>query len=177
MATKIIRYSNRAEFKIENLVVDFATEDVEVVDYVHIDENHIYFIGGFGGFPKELVANEIGSNDWKQALIDHDFYRFNDCEELIKTGHTKATHYHRSVDVYAGLHAKKVVDEMGEKSLAKCYAYIAERRKEHAKNLADIDLVRSTAKNVTATEDTAENIVEDIKWFLDNRKEIKAKCK
>ena len=57
MATKIIRYSNRAEFKIENLVVDFATEDVEVVDYVHIDENHIYFIGGSY---KELKDNVIG---------------------------------------------------------------------------------------------------------------------
>jgi hypothetical protein len=174
MATKIIRYSNRAEFQIENLGVDLATEDVEVVDYVQVDENHIYFIGG----PcKELQANEIGSSEWKEALIDHDIYRFNDCEELIKTGHTKATYYHRSVDVYAGLHATKVLNEMGEKSLAKCYAYIAERRKEHAKNLADIDLLRSTAKNVPATEDTAENLVEDIKWFLDNRKEIKAKCK
>jgi hypothetical protein len=174
MATKIIRYSNRAEFQIENLGVDLATEDVEVADYVQVDENHIYFIGG----PcKELQANEIGSSEWKEALIDHDIYRFNDCEELIKTGHTKATYYHRSVDVYAGLHATKVLNEMGEKSLAKCYAYIAERRKEHAKNLADIDLLRSTAKNVPATEDTAENLVEDIKWFLDNRKEIKAKCK
>ena len=66
---------------------------------------------------------------------------------------------------------------MGEKSLAKCYAYIAERRKQHEKNLADIDLLRSTAKNVPATADTAENIVDDIKWFLDNRNEIKAKCK
>jgi hypothetical protein len=174
MATKIIRYSNRAEFQIENLGVDLATEDVEVVDYVQVDENHIYFIGG----PcKELQANEIGSSEWKEALIDNDIYHFNDCDELIKTGHTKATYYHRSVDVYAGLHATKVLNEMGEKSLAKCYAYIAERRKEHAKNLADIDLLRSTAKNVPATEDTAENLVEDIKWFLDNRKEIKAKCK
>ena len=41
MATKIIRYSNQAEFRIENLAVDLATEDVEVVDYVQIDENHI----------------------------------------------------------------------------------------------------------------------------------------
>ena len=176
MATKIIRYSNRAEFMIRNLVIDFTTEDVEVVDYVQIDENHVYFIGGFH---KELVAKKIGSRDWKEALIDHDIYHFNDCEELIKTGHTKATatYSHRSVDVYAGLHAKKVVDELGEKSLAKCYAYIAERRKENTKNLADIELLRSTAKNVPATEDTADNIVEDIKWFLDNRKEIKAKCK
>lgn len=174
MATKIIRYSNRAEFQIENLAVDFATEDVEVVDYVHIDINHIYFIGGSR---KELVAKEIGSRNWKEGLIDRDLYQFNDCDELIKTGHTKATYYHRLVDVYAGLHAKKVIDEMGEKSLAKCYAYIAERRKEHAKNLADIELLRATAKNVPATEDTAENLVEDIKWFLDNRKEIKAKCK
>ena len=174
MATKITRYSNRAEFKVENLDVDFTTEDVEVVDYVQVDENHIYFIGG----PcNELQANEIGSSEWKEALIDHDIYHFNDCEELIKTGHTKATYYHRSVDVYAGLHATKVLNEMGEKSLVKCYAYIAERRKEHAKNLADIDLLRSTAKNVPATEDTAENLVDDIKWFLDNRKEIKAKCK
>lgn len=174
MATKIIRYSNRAEFQIENLAVDLTTEDVEVVDYVQIDENHIYFIGGSY---KELKDNVIGSTDWKEALIDHDIYRFNSCDELIKTGHTKATYYHRSVDVYAGLHATKVLNEMGEKSLAKCYAYIAERRKEHAKNLADIEMLRATAKNVPTTEDTADNLVEDIKWFLDNRKEIKAKCK
>ena len=174
MATKIIRYSNRAEFQIENLAVDLATEDVEVVDCVQIDENHIYFIGGSR---KEFVAKEIGSRNWKEACIDNDMYGFNACEELIKTGHTKATCYHRSVDVYAGMHAKKVIDELGEKSLAKCYAYIAERRKQHAKNLADIELLRSTAKNVPATADTAENIVDDIKWFLDNRNEIKAKCK
>jgi hypothetical protein len=66
---------------------------------------------------------------------------------------------------------------MGEKSLAKCYAYIAERRKEHAKDLAEIELLRSTAKNVSATEDTAESLVEDVKWFLDHRAEIKSKCK
>jgi len=174
MATRIIRYSNRAEFQIENLAVDFTTEDVEVADYVYIDENHIYFIGGFR---KELAANKIGSKDWKEALIDNDIYRFNSCEELIKTGHTTATYYNRSVDVYAGLHATKVINELGEKSLAKCYAYIAERRKEHAKNLTDIEMLRATAKNDSATEDTAENLVEDIKWFLDNRKEIKAKCK
>lgn len=174
MATKIIRYSDRAEFMIKNLEVDLATEDVEVVDYVHIDENHIYFIGGSD---KELKYNVIGSKDWKEALIGHDFYSFNSCDELIKTGHTKATYYHRSVDVYAGLYAVKVINEMGEKSLAKCYAYIAERRKAHEKNLADIALLRATAKNVPSTEDTAENLVEDIKWFLDNRKEIKAKCK
>ena len=174
MATKIIRYSNRPEFQIENLAIDLTTEEIGVLDYVHIDENHVYFIGG----PyKELVAKEIGSRDWKEACIDNDLYSFDSCEELIKTGHTKATYYHRSVDVYAGLHVKKVLDEMGEKSLAKCYACIAERRKEHARNLADIEMLRATAKNVPATEDTAENIVEDIKWFLDNRNEIKAKCK
>jgi len=174
MATKIIRYSNRAEFQIENLVVDLTTEDVVVADYVHIDENHVYFIGGSY---KELVAKEIGANGWKQALIDDDLYSFIDCGELIKTGHTTATYYHRSVDVYAGLHAKKVIDEMGEKSLAKCYDYIAKRRKEHAKNLADIESLRSTAKNLSTTEDTAESLVDDIKWFLDHRAEIKSKCK
>lgn len=176
MATKIIRYSNRAEFQIENLVVDLTTEDVVVEDYVHIDENHVYFIGGSY---KELVAKEIGTKNWKEALIDRDIYSFIDCGELIKTGHTTATYCHRSggIDVYAGLHAKKVIDEMGEKSLAKCYDYIAERRKEHAKNLADIESLRSTAKNVSATEDTAESLVDDIKWFLDNRAEIKSKCK
>ena len=57
MATKIIRYSNRAEFQIESWAVDLATEDVEVVDYVQIDENHIYFIGGSR---KEFVAKETG---------------------------------------------------------------------------------------------------------------------
>lgn len=174
MATRIIRYSNRAEFKIENLEVDYATEDVEVVDYVKADENHVYYIGGS---IKELVSKEIGSRNWQEGLIDHDFYHFNDCEELIKTGHTKAYYYNRSVDVYAGLHVKKALDELGEKSLAKCYAYIAERRKVHEKSLAEIKLLRATAKNVPATEDTAESLVEDIKWFLDNRKEIKAKCK
>lgn len=174
MATKIIRYSNRAEFQIENLVVDLTTEDVVVADYAHVDENHVYFIGGSY---KELVAKEIGTENWKEALIDHDIYSFIDCGELIKTGHTTATYCHRSVDVYAGLHAKKVIDEMGEKSLAKCYDYIAERRKEHAKNLADIESLRSTAKNLSATEDTAESLVDDIKWFLDNRAEIKSKCK
>lgn len=174
MATKIIRYSNRAEFEIENLVVDLTTEDVAVADYAHIDENHVYFIGGSH---KELVAKEIGEKDWKEALIGTDFYSFIDCAELIKTGHTTATYNHRSVDVYAGLHAQKVIDEMGEKSLAKCYAYIAERRKEHAKDLADIESLRSTAKNLSATEDTAESLVEDVKWFLDHRAEIKSKCK
>lgn len=176
MATKIIRYSNRAEFQIENLVVDLTTEDVVVADYVHVDENHVYFIGGSY---KELVAKEIGAENWKEALIGTDFYSFIDCAELIKTGHTTATYCHRSdvIDVYAGLHAQKVIDEMGEKSLAKCYAYIAERRKEHAKDLAEIESLRSTAKNVPATEDTAESLVEDVKWFLDHRAEIKSKCK
>lgn len=173
MSTKIIRYSNRAEFKIENLKVDLTKEDIEVVDFTQIDENHIYYIGG----PyKELVSKEIGQLEWKRALIDNDFYTIDNCEELINTGHTTANYYQRNVDVYAGLHAVKALEEIGEKSLLKCYEYIAERRKEHEKNLAEIKLLRQTAKNLPINNNISSTIVDDIKWFINNRKEIKAKC-
>lgn len=176
MATQIIRYSNRAEYMIKNLQVDLDSEEVNVADYAQVDDNHIYFIGGSD---KELVAKEIGSERYKRAFIDHNEYCIDErsFEELIKTGQCTATYYNRSVNVYAGLHAMKVLNEMGEKSLAKCYAYIAERRKEHAKALSDAERLRATAKKSASDANTFDNLVEDIKWFLDNRMEIKAKCK
>ena len=174
MATTIIRYSNRYRFEVRGLHVDVNSDEVEVLDYAHVEPNNLYYVGS-----SELGIKKIGSKDYLEYLLGTDYYRVNnsDMEELMQTGHCKAHHRHNTADVYVGLHFAPILKKYGEDSLAKCYAYIAQKRKEHADNLDQAQKLLAVGANATATEDTAENLVEDIKWFLDNRKQIKAMCK
>lgn len=187
MATRIIRYSNRYAFEIVG-GVDCTTDDVVVNDYAVAKPEMVYCVlseHNSYAYRHELVAKPISSGEYSQFLMSGygpTFYYVGGAEKakLVSEGVCVANEEHNgrgSAIVYVGLKIAPFLKEKGEKSLSKCYAEIAKCRKEHADKQNEMSKLLAIGSNAPTDEDTAENLVEDIKWFLDNRKEIKAKCK
>ena len=183
MATTIIRYTNHYAFEIKG-DVDVNSDEVKVEDYAHVEQDKLYFILGKKSsysHRHELGIQTIGGKNYKTCLLHaytpEIFDASGHMDELLSTGHCAFRQNNYDVEVYVGMHFAPFFEKEGEESLAKCYATIAQRRKEHADYLDQTKKLLAVGANATATEDTADNLVEDIKWFLDNRNEIKAKCK
>lgn len=188
MATTIIRYSNRYAFEI-NGEVDFNTDAVRIEDYAVAKSDMIYCVldeKNSYAFRHELVAYPIAKGDYSRFLMSGytpTFYYVpaDEKAKLLSEGVCTANEEQSGrgrAKVYVGLKIAKFLEDEGAKSLAVCYAKIAQARKEYADKQNEIETLLAVGANIPKeTEDTAENIVEDIKWFLDNRKEIKAKCK
>lgn len=188
MATKIIRYSNRYAFEIENGKVDFSTDKVDVVDYAVANPTKVYCVlddNDSYAYRHELVSKQISEGKYHEFLMacyTPTCYRISadEKEKLLSEGVCTAfEEYGRSgrAKVFVGLKVAKFLEEKGAKSLAKCYEEIAKLRKQDSDHKAEIDALLAIGANAPKEEETSENIVDDIKWFLDNRKEIKAKCK
>lgn len=187
MATQIIRYSNRYAFEIVG-GVDCSTDDVVVKDYAVAKPDMVYCVlseNNSYAHRHELVAKPISSGEYSKFLMSGygpTFYYVGRAEKakLVSEGVCVANEERNGrgiAIVYVGLKIAPFLKEKGETSLAECYAEIAKCRKEHADKQDEMSKLLAIGSNVPTTEDTAENLVEDIKWFLDNRKEIKAKCK
>ena len=183
MATTIIRYTNRYAFEIKG-EVDVNSDEVKVEDYAHVEQDKLYFVlakKSSYSHRHELGIKTIGTEGYKRCLLNcyapEIFDASSHMDELLSTGHCTFSQNNYEVEVYVGKHFAPFLEKEGEESLAKCYATIAQRRKDHADYLDQTKKLLAVGANATATEDPAENLVEDIKWFLDNRNEIKAKCK
>lgn len=183
MATTIIRYANRYAFEIKG-DVDVNSDEVKVEDYANVEQDKLYFVLGKKSsysHQHELGINTIGGNNYKSCLLHCYTPEIFDVsahmDKLLSTGHCVLSQHNYDVEVYVGMHFAPFFEKEGEESLAKCYAIIAQRRKEHADSLDQAKKLLAVGANANAVEETAENLVEDIKWFLDNRTEIKAKCK
>ncbi len=187
MATRIIRYSNRYAFEIVG-GVDCTTGEVVVNDYAVAKPEMVYCVlseHNSYAYRHELVAKPISSGEYSRFLMSGygpTFYFVGGAEKakLVSEGVCVANEEcngRGSAIVYVGLKIAPFLKEKGETSLAKCYAEIAKCRKEHADKQNEMSKLLAIGSNAPTDEDTAENLVEDIKWFLDNRKEIKAKCK
>lgn len=183
MATTIIRYANRYAFEIRG-EVDVNSDEVKVEDYVRVEQDKLYFVlakKSSYSHHHELGIQTIGKEGYKRCLLHcygpEIFDASGHMDELLSTGHCVFSQNNYEVEVYVGKHFAPFFEKEGEESLAKCYATIAQRRKEHADSLDQVKKLLAVGTNANAVEETAENLVEDIKWFLDNRTEIKAKCK
>lgn len=186
MATKIIRYSNHYAFDVES--VDFSTDEVVVEDHVVANPTKVYCVldeHNSYASRHELSSKRISEGRYHEFLMyapNPTYYRISADEKakLLSEGVCTAfEEYGRSgrAKVFVGLKIVPFLEEKGAKSLAKCYEEIAKKRKQHSDHQAEIDTLLAIGANAAKEEETSENIVEDIKWFLDNRKEIKAKCK
>ena len=183
MATTIIRYTNRYAFEIKG-DVDVNSDVVNVEDCARVEEDKLYFVfakkSGYA-YRHELGIQTIGGNNYQRCLLHGYTPEIFDVgghmEELLKTGHCALRQNNYDVEVYVGKHFAPFFEEEGKESLAKCYAEIAQKRKEHADYLDQTKKLLAVGSNAPATEDPADNLVEDIKWFLDNRKQIKEMCK
>jgi hypothetical protein len=183
MATTIIRYTNRYAFEIVGNV-DVNSDKVEVKDYARVESDKLYFVlskKSSYSYRHELGIQTIGKEDYQRCLLHcygpEIFNASVHMDQLLKTGHCVLNQNNYEVEVYVGMHFAKFFGEAGKDSLAKCYAFIAQKRKEHADSLDQVKKLLAVGANANSVEETAENLVEDIKWFLDNRTEIKAKCK
>lgn len=183
MATTIIRYTNRYAFEIVG-DVDVNSDKVKVEDYAHVESDKLYFVlskKSSYSHRHELGIQTIGKDGYQRCLLHcytpEIFDVSGHMDKLLSTGHCVLSQHNYEVEVYVGMHFAQFLGEEGKDSLTKCYATIAQRRKEHADSLDQAKKLLAVGANVNAAEETAENLVEDIKWFLDNRTEIKAKCK
>lgn len=186
MATQIIRYSNRYAFEIVG--VDYSTDEIVVNDYAVAKPDMVYCVlseNNSYAHRHELVAKPISRGEYSRFLMSGygpTFYYVDGTEKakLLSEGvcvaNEESNGRGRAI-VYVGLKIAPFLKEKGETSLAECYAEIAKCRKEHADKQDEISKLLAVGSNAPTDENSEENIVEDIKWFLDNRKEIKAKCK
>ena len=187
MATQIIRYSNRYAFEIVG-GVDCTTDKVVVNDYATANPEMVYCVlseHNSYAYRHELVAIPIASGEYTSFLMSGyvpTLYYVGGTEKakLLSEGVCVANEERNgrgSAFVYVGLKIAPFLKEKEAESLAECYAEIAKCRKEHADKQNEMSKLLAIGSNVPTDENNEENIVEDIKWFLDNRKEIKAKCK
>lgn len=73
--------------------------------------------------------------------------------------------------VFVGLKVKAFLDEQGAKSLKWCCKDIQNRHKQHEEKQAEINKLLSIgAKPTNEEESNNDNLIDDIKWFLDKTK-------
>lgn len=181
MATILIRYSNRANFVINSGGVDLNTDEVQIIDYLKIDSNKLYYHDY--KYYNEVIAKDIKRADFRQALFGTTFYRIDDeqLEELMRTGQGWAsgeynTSKHR---VYVGKFFEPVAKEVGDASLAKCYAQIKKERAEYRKkcDIQNALLAIGTGTTIKPTEYNTDTLAADIETFLKNRTKCLAALK
>lgn len=176
MATILIRYSNRANFVIKDSRVDLSTDEVKIVDYLQITSDKLYYHDY--KYRNEVIAKGIKQSDFRQALFGTNFYRINDeqLKELMCTGQGWASgEYNTSKNrVYVGKFFEPVAKEVGDASLAKCYAEIEKVRAEYRKkcDIQNALLAIGTGTTIEPVEYNTDPLAADIETFLKNR----AKC-
>lgn len=188
MATTIIRYSNSYAFEIDPNGVDLTTDEVIIHDYAKADPSMIYCVldkQNEYSHRHEMVSRSIVKGDYNKFMMHcytPTFYYIPSAEKakLLTEGVCTAFEaYGRAgkAHIYVGLKIEKFLDEEGKISLAKCYEKIAKSRKQYAEQQAEIATLLAMSTTPHQNEDISEKIIEDIKWFLDNRNAIKAKFK
>ena len=181
MATILIRYSNRANFVIKNGAVDLSTDEVQIADYLTIDSGKLYYHDY--RYSNEVIAKSIRQSDFRQALFGTHFYRINDeqLDELMRTGQGWASgEYNTSNNrVYVGKFFEPVAKEVGDASLAKCYAEIEKVRAEYRKkcDIQNALLAIGTGTTIKPVEYNTDTLAADIETFLKNRSKCLAALK
>ncbi len=180
MATILIRYSNRANFVIES-GVDLATDEVQIIDYLKIDSAKLYYHDY--RYSNEVIAKDIKRPDFRRALFGTNCYRINDeqLEELMRTGQGWASgEYNTSKNrVYVGKFFEPIAKEVGDDSLAKCYAEIEKARAEYRKrcDIQNALLAIGAGTTIKPAEYDTGTLAADIETFLKNRTKCLAALK
>lgn len=171
MATIILRYSNRANFVIKSL--DLYSDEIKIEDYLYIETDKLYYYSDFG---HEVVAVKITDPNFRRALFGTNFYRINDAEleKLMATGEAYANGECGSRNlVFVGKFFEPKAKEIGDKTLAQCYAKIEEEREKYRKKCAIQDALLAIGSGTSinqAEHNSTDALAADIETFLKNRK-------
>ena len=177
MSTTFIRYSNRAGFEIYN-GIDTITDDVKIIDYAEAKPDRIYYIRN----ESEFESKRITDDSFNSKLVGTTMYRLTDeqAQVLANTGEAIAIGDPGDTPIKVCLApaAAKLLERVGNESLARCYAKLAEAREKHKwkESIQKALLAAATGQPAKQPTDT-DALATDIKVFLENRDKCLAALK
>lgn len=178
MSTTFIRWANRAGFEIKNGLIDATTDDVEIVDYAKAEPDSLYYVRNDWEYERKRISDA----DFNTKLIGTTMYRLTDdqAQALVDKGEAIAYGDYGStpIKVYLAQAATKLLERVGNESLARCYAKLAEAREKlkHKQSLQLALLAAANGQPVKQPTD-ADTLATDIKVFLENRDKCLAALK
>lgn len=177
MSTTFIRYANRAGFEIHN-GIDTITDDVKILDYAEAKPDRIYYIRKEWEFESKLIADD----SFNSKLIGTTMYRLTDeqAQVLANTGEAIAIGDlgDKPIKVCLAPVAAKLLERVGNESLARCYAKLAEAREQYKrKQSIQQALLAAATRQPTKQPTDADTLASDIKVFLENRDKCLAALK
>ena len=177
MSTTFIRHTNRAGFEIHN-GIDTITDDVKILDYAEVKSDRIYYIRNEWEFESKRIADD----NFNCKLIGATMYRLTDeqVQVLTNTGEAIAIGEpgDKPIKVCLAPAAAKLLERVGNESLARCYIKLAEAREKYKRkqSIQQALLAAATGQPISRPTD-ADTLASDIKVFLENRDKCLAALK
>lgn len=178
MATIFMRWANRAGFEIKNGSIDVTTDDVEIVDYAKAEPDSLYYVHNDWEYERKRIVDA----DFNTKLIGTTMYILSDDQTqlLADTGEATAIGEcgRSSVKVYLAPAASKLLKRVGDESLARCYAKLAEARDKYKHKCSLQQALLAAVAGQPIKQPLAGDILAaDIKTFLENRDKCLAALK
>lgn len=177
MSTTFIRYTNRAGFEIYK-GIDTITDDVKIIDYAEAKPDRIYYIRNEWEFESKRIADD----SFNSKLIGTTMYRLTDEQVQVLAKHGEAIaigdYGETPIKVCLAPAAAKLLERVGNESLARCYAKLAEAREKYKRKQSIQQALLAAATGQPTEQPTDTNILAtDIKVFLENRDKCLAALK
>lgn len=178
MSTTFIRWANRAGFEIRHSQIDATTDDVEILDYAVANPECVYYVRNDWEYENKRIAD----SSFDTKLIGTTMYKLSDdqAQALVDKGEAIAYGDYGStpIKVYLAPAAAKLLERVGNESLARCYAKLAEAREKykHKQSLQQALLAAATGQPTEQPVNT-DTLATDIKVFLENRDKCLAALK
>lgn len=178
MPTTFIRWANRAGFEIKNGFIDATTDDVEIADYAKAMPDSLYYVRNDWEYERKRITDA----DFNKKQIGTTMYVLSDdqAQVLAATGEAIANGDYRSssIKVYLASAAAKLLERVGNESLAKCYAKVTEARDRYKHKWSLQQALLAAAGGQPVEQPIAGDILAaDIKTFLENRDKCLAALK
>lgn len=178
MATIFIRYANRAGFEIKYGQIDATTDAVQILDYAKAEPDSLYYVRD----NYEYVRKQIEDISFNSCLIDSTMYALTDeqAQVLVNTGEAVAVGNYgvSSIKVYLAPAAAKLLEQVGNESLARCYAKLAEARDRYKQKALLQQALLAAANGQPIKQPVDSNtLATDIETFLKNRDKCLAALK
>lgn len=178
MPTTFMRWANRAGFEIKNGLIDATTDDVEIVDYAKAEPDFLYYVRNDWEYERKRIADA----DFNTKLVGTTMYRLTDDQAQVLVDKGEAIAYgdygSTPIKVYLAPVATKLLERVGNESLARCYTKLAEAREKYKveQTLQQALLAAATGQPIKQPTNT-DTLATDIKVFLENRDKCLAALK
>ena len=179
MATIILRNADSASFIVHQ--VDLKTDEVQIIDNLNIIGDRLYYYNA--RYRDSVRSVRITSATFRQVYFGSNFFEIGDeqLNVLIDTGHCESSrpYSNDTCQVYVGKLFEPIAKEIGDKSLAQCYAEIEKKREAYRKvcNIQNTLLAIGSGKAPKSVEYNTNTLALDIETFLKNRKKCLAALK